>query len=390
VTPRRHGHICAFLLSALATGCPGAEPRIGASAAERAKSDEAAQAALEALDAAPLSAIRLRTAGERLLESGRPARAHAHLLAARALLHDPPPSGDALDAAGVEVLNRAIAEAEKVHTLPGGAASGVHAPSRERTNRSREDAMRLYREKQYAKALERFEKLTCDDEPRLPRFVASCRLNLAFAASEEGKDADAVEHLWRAADADPARRGAALYRDVARLERRIAVSRQGGGDMAGCDAALRRAFRAAPEDPESLYLLSRRRDLRPGEREWYERRLARLHPDEKKAEFLAAAEEVRAAKDSATAGAIVDRFAAKNPQEGALTADLLSLVAERSRGEAAKDAASARARYDEAAKAAHESRSAFESGIQESSEPPPPPPEKTEPEAPSGPAGPGR
>jgi len=418
-------HAPALALAALLAlgGCGGAAPRDGdpASTEQRAKADLAADAAFEALDRDPLSAARMREAGERLLDAGEPGYAHAMLLAAVVLVEDPPPadpagkaiatgtSGGSLSSSGSaakepadpagpggkDALLRSVEAAAKAG-LPEARSAATHGPSRDRLYRSRDEAHRLYRDRQYAKALERFEKLTTAEEPRVSRFVASCHMNLAFAAAQVSKDDEAIAHLWSAADADPARRGPSLYRDVARLERRIAVARLGDGDFAACDAALRRAFRAAPDDAETLYLLTRRRDLPALERSWYERRLARIQPDESQAEFLAAAEAVRRAKDATAAAEEVDRFAAKNARQGSRIADLRSLVAERARGEAAQDAASAKARYDEAVKAARDSQTAFESGMKEPApEPPPEPgpepepaplPEKVDP--PVGPAGP--
>jgi hypothetical protein len=334
-------------------------PDTRSAAPPAADAERAIEAAAGALEAAPLDPARVADLARADLAAGRYGRAHALDLCAIWLLDHPATPAPAV-APERAYLDRAAAEAARGAS----AAAPAGSQTRERHLRSRDEALRLYGEKKYAQALEKLEKLTAAEDPKAPRWIASCHMKLAAAAADEGRTAAAVEHLWRAADSDAAARAPILYRDVARLERRASVELQGKGDAAGAVAALRRAFRAAPGDAETLYLLTRRQDLPAAEKAYYEALVAKLYPNRAEAEFVDAARRIREAPDGGAASAVFDRFAKENPAETALLADLRSILAERSTGEAARDAASARARYDSALNDARASRSAFESSFE--------------------------
>lgn len=347
---------------------------------------------LAAADRDPLSAPALVEAARALAAAGRAGEAHPLLLAAGFLAANPPAGRPAFPESYARAIERE-AEAAQRRTLPpagpeeeeaapapaqprrreesertGGFAGGrepvvrpVPRPPRAPTpgRRAREEALRLYAAREFAGVLARLAETpgAVAGDPRLSRVVASCDLELALGAARAGEDARAVELLFAAANADPIARVKPIYADVARLERRramIAATRPGGEDEAA--KALLRAFRAAPEEPESLYLLSRGK----GEVAAYARAtLLASRPKSPEARAFAVADRIRAARDTREATAAVEGFEAENPRASGVAADLWSLVADRGSGEAAREATEALARYDAAREAASRSRDAL-------------------------------
>lgn len=300
---------------------------------------------LAACERDPLAPAPLAEYARALLAEGRPGEAHAALMAAVFLAEHPAAGRPAFPSSYAGDLSREAALAARAESA--GARAGAEDATWTPRSAARSRAGTPTRAAAAARARE--------------EAVKSLRLGLE--AARAGALEEAVAALRRAANADAAARSALLYADIARLERRIALEALGRGDEAGGRAALLRALRTAPQDPELLFLLARRPApgaISPEEARWARATLFARHPDAPEARFFAAADRLRGARDLTEATAAIEAFRAENPRASALAAELWGLVGEFGIAGASRDAAAARARYDEAERAALESRRALE------------------------------
>jgi hypothetical protein len=323
-----------FALASLAAlfllaGCEAASPRAGGS--EERATAEAVLAREAALDRDPLSAAAAGELARALVLAGRPGRGYALWRTAIFLAENAPPARAAFPAAFVRELERS---AEAARRLP--------APRRE--------------PEEWAGGARGGRAASGLRDPRLcrPGGEAAREIELAGEAARAGRDEEAIERIWRAADLDPAARGPALFREIARLERRRALAAFSAEKPREAEAALRRAFRALPEDRDTLFLLARRGA--PEEAACARAALLRLYSSSPEAHFVIAAE--RALGGDATA--LVSAGAAVEVERPEASAEASRLLAEREAAKAAREAEAARARYDRAREAAARSREALE------------------------------
>jgi hypothetical protein len=352
-----------LVLAIGAAGCASRVPR----AAEPGRAPDARAPSpderLAAAEGDPLSAPLLAEAGRALRAAGRAGEAHAALLAAAFLAEHPTEGRPAFPRAYARDLAREAGAAGRAPAVEEDPAPGRESAAR---RRAREEALRRYAAKDVSGALARLGEVPgAERDARLARVIASCDLQLAAEAARAGDEGRAIALLWSAVNVEPSVRSEAIYREIARLERRRALAAAARNRGEEARAALLRALRAAPGEPETLYLLGRSAPVpaRPEVAAWARRTLAACHPDAPEARFFDAAARVRAAAGVKEASEIAEAFEAANPRARGQAADLWSLVAERAGTDAAREAHDALVRYDEAREAAARSREELESAL---------------------------
>jgi hypothetical protein len=112
-----------------------------------------------------------------------------------------------------------------------------------------------------------------------------------------------------------------------------------------------RAFIAAPNDPETLYLLSRRPGPAEGgfteaTRSGFEALLREHHPDRAEAVYFQTVEQSLAVTDLELAEALVGEYARAFPEARGLAGDLQRLITERRQAQLAGEAEAARQAYE--------------------------------------------
>ncbi|RME74763.1 MAG: hypothetical protein D6776_04600 [Planctomycetota bacterium] len=187
------------------------------------------------------------------------------------------------------------------------------------------------------------------DDTEARRRLALVRLSLAREALSVAESETPERRwqrvtllLWAAADVHPLARTAAVYRDIARLERQRARVAAARGDRPTQRAALLRAFAADVSDPATLLALVRLEwaSGRTQAAEAWQRILERQAPDAAELAFLRFRAQIL---DGPPEQALerLEAFASKFPRASALAAELRRLAAERASAAAARRAAEA-------------------------------------------------
>ncbi|GIW72958.1 MAG: hypothetical protein KatS3mg102_2500 [Planctomycetota bacterium] len=312
---------------------------------------------------APADPARYLELAAREFETGRRGRALALAEAARALAVADP---------GLRARAEALARAAR--TDP---ASSQGARRGRRAERALAAALAHYRRGALERALAELEGTSGSEtgDPEARRLLAAVHLGLAGRALAQGQHERAAAHLWAAADAHATARQPQLYRELARLARRRALAAELAGSAAQARAALLEAFIAAPDEPETLLLLSSRPHAGPGAvperaRAAWQALLLRAHPESAAAHYLLARAAIARAQEPEQARRIAEEFGARHPGAPVLAAELHSLAAERASEHAAREAVAARRELERLLAEAQRARIDLESELGGATAPP--------------------